>query len=96
MWRLCGVIIKVHLSDPQVNFESILEIHFLFIYEIPIYRISHLKLLKTEQFIDWELARNRLKSGSYIQSIICMHNQRSTDQNRWVQDQIGADKDQKK
>ena len=40
MWHLCGVIIEIQLSDPQLSFESILEIHFLFIYEIPIYGIT--------------------------------------------------------
>ena len=42
MWHLCGVIIEILLSDPQLNFGSILEIHFLFIYEIPIYRTWYL------------------------------------------------------
>ena len=42
MWHLCGVIIEIQLSDPQLNFGSILEIHFLFIYEIPIYRTWNL------------------------------------------------------
>ena len=42
MWRLCGVIIKIHFSDPQLNFGSVLEIHFLFIFEIQNLPYSHI------------------------------------------------------
>ena len=42
MWRLCGVIIKIHFSDPQLNFGSVLEIHFLFIFELPYSHIENI------------------------------------------------------
>ena len=55
MWRLCGVIIKIHFSDPQLNFGSVLEIHFLFIFEIQIYRILTLEIISRSYGPNWSI-----------------------------------------